>query len=92
MAEPVGFEPTNGGCPITRFPGVLLRPTRTQFPKRPFRNRPPAEEALMPLLYHAEGPRVKFTAPFRRAIVYGGPALEVPGAICDYPAPFRLRE
>ena len=34
MAERVGFEPTNGEVPITRFPIVLLRPTRTPFPKR----------------------------------------------------------
>ena len=31
VAERVGFEPTNGDVPITRFPIVLLRPTRTPF-------------------------------------------------------------
>src|SRR5436190_9817873 len=29
MAERVGFEPTNRFYPVTRFPVVLLRPTRT---------------------------------------------------------------
>ena len=31
MAERVGFEPTNKGYLVTRFPVVLLRPTRTPF-------------------------------------------------------------